>query len=105
MIWNEGEKLKYLEEWCKQDCFDDWEGEPLVKIEWIGNPGWHVQINLSETKLEKKKFNDLRCDQSDSDWIICKVSNGLFEGIGDLNRLDEILDAFITWAERNENEI
>ena len=98
-------KIEWLEKWSSQKCFEDWEEDSIVQIAWIGNPGWHVTIIIRETKLETKKFKTIDIENDENDWIICKVSQGVFEGAGNLDKLDEILNIFISWAETEEVDL
>lgn len=91
--------LIWLQNWYQSQCDGDWEHLYGVKIDTLDNPGWMVSIDLKETELENKPFCEVRTDNGESDWIICSVKNGIFEGIGDAGKLTEIIRIFKEWAE------
>ncbi|MEY2498899.1 MAG: hypothetical protein QOD12_2455 [Verrucomicrobiota bacterium] len=76
----------------------DWEHAYGVKIESLDNPGWSVLIDLVKTPLCSKSFVEIRTEESETDWITCRVKDGKFEGFGDPRKLGKILDLFREWA-------
>ncbi len=91
--------LKWLERWFKSNCDGDWEHSYGVTISTLDNPGWAVKINLIETSLEYKKFERIKIDNGDDDWIVCWVEEGSFNGAGDTEKLFAILEIFKNWAD------
>jgi len=89
--------LNWLQEWYKSNCNNEWEHVYGIKICTIDNPGWMVEIELSETTLEGKSFEGFFIDNGD-DWIMCRVVNNVFEGAGDPTKLEEMLLTFRKWA-------
>lgn len=67
-------------------------------IETLDNPGWHVEINLNETEYVNSKQEQLIRDMGNNDWINCSIVDGTFNGYGDLNKLEEIIEIFKTWG-------
>ncbi len=92
----------WLEEWYKSNCNGDWEEYYGIKIQTIDNPGWHVEIDITETDCEKKSFNTIDIDNSDDDWVKCEVIEGKFSGFGDKSKLSFILGQFKEWVESNQ---
>lgn len=92
------ETLKWLQGWYKQNCNGDWEHSNGVKIETVDNPGWYVEINLVETKLEHKCLDLKEIERDEQDWYYCKVRDGVFHGAGGAGNLEEILICFRHWA-------
>ena len=37
----------------------------------------------------------IRREIGEDDWIVCEITNGVFRGFGDSQKLEEILDVFI----------
>ena len=70
-----------------------------VKIDTLDNPGWGVKIDLSDTQLEGKTFENIDTDNGNDDWIMCRVVDGVYEGAGDPFKLEEILRIFKKWVE------
>lgn len=92
------ESLTKLIQWYESNCDGDWEHSYGIKIETIDNPGWSVEINLIDTDLENKIFEDIKFEKSDSDWMHCKIKDSIFHGSGGVNNLVEILETFCAWA-------
>ena len=93
--------LRWLEEWYKSQCEGDWQHDFGVRIHTIDNPGWRVKIDLADTELENKKFDEYSfIDNGDEDWIFCCVKDGCFEGCGDPSKLEEIIRRFKEWVEQ-----
>lgn len=91
--------LKWLENWYKSNCNGDWEHGYGIKITTIDNPGWSVNINLTETTLEDKTFKKIEIDNGDNDWMVCLFQDGRFKGWGDTDKLESIIEIFKEWAE------
>lgn len=89
--------LSMVNEWFKSQCNGDWEHDYGITIQTLDNPGWSVDIYLYETELEDKPFKEINIYHSDMDWISCKVENYFFKGMGDVNKLEEILNIFVQW--------
>lgn len=91
--------LIWLEKWYQSNCDTEWEHIYGVKIDTLDNPGWSVKIDLLNTPLEGKAFENVNVDNGDDDWIVCRVVNNVYEGAGDPLKLEEILRVFKEWAE------
>ncbi len=91
--------IKWLEEWYKSQCVNDWQHFYGVKIETLDNPGWSVTIDLADTALEDKTFEEYEVTNSDDDWIHCRVKAEHFEGFGDPSKLKEIILKFMEWTQ------
>ena len=92
--------IKWLEEWYKSQSVNDWQHFYGVKIETLDNPGWVVTIDLADTALADKTFEEYEVTNSDDDWIHCRVNGEIFEGCGDSSKLEEIIIIFKNWAEK-----
>lgn len=90
--------LEKLQEWYLNNCDGDWEHSYGLKIVTIDNPGWSVDINLIETKLEDKFFEKIVIERNENNWIHCFVDKGYFKGRGGPNNLIEVLEIFCNWA-------
>lgn len=93
------ETVEWLIEWYKSNCDGDWEHSYGIRIETLDNPGWSVKIDLSETELENKEFSQTTKINNQNDWFLCKVEDNIFQGVGDIYKLEKILDLFKTWVE------
>lgn len=91
--------LKRLQNWYDSQCDGDWEHLYGVSIENLDNPGWMVTIDLIETDLKDKDFNEILEERTESNWIDCRVEENKFTGMGGTFNLTEILEVFLNWAE------
>jgi hypothetical protein len=91
--------LLWLQGWYAKHCDGYWEHLYGIKIGNVDNPGWSLSIDLTDTELESKDFNKIQYDNSDEDWMICRVENNCFEGRGGVKKLEEILIIFKNWSE------
>lgn len=95
--------LQWLEEWYQSQCNGDWEHCYVIKIETVDNPGWLVTIDVAETLLEDKIFDEYDKCISNSDWMFCLIRDKKFIGSGDPDKLFPILEIFKAWVETQEN--
>ena len=91
--------LEWIQKWYKSNCDGYWEHMYGVKIDTLDNPGWHVLIDLVDTPLEEKKFENIVNYIDEDNWINCMVKEGVFNGGGDLYKLEDILLIFKNWVE------
>lgn len=93
------EALGRLDRWFATMCNGDWEHTYGVTLQTIDNPGWMLEVELTDTPLVNRLFSEVKEQSSDSDWIHCAVSQDLFRGSGSVGNLGRILDIFLDWAE------
>ena len=96
--------LKRLQDWYRIHCNNDWEHDERIKIINLDNPGWRVEIDISSTILEGKKYIPQKSgnpEQRENDWIDCSINDNIFVGIGSYNMLEKIISEFLQWAEKN----
>ena len=92
--------LLWLQGWFTEQCVEDWQHFHGVKIETLDNPGWKIEIDLRDTKIENKPFQEIMQNlQSDVDWMHCKVANKIFAAACSPNHLVTVLGIFKEWAE------
>ncbi len=97
--------INWLQDWYKQNCDGDWEHSYGINIYTLDNPGWSVNIELTDTNLEFKNFETIQIYINENNWINCKVTNGKFIGGGDSDKLETILKIFKEWVIINEKAI
>lgn len=93
--------LEMIMNWYESQCDGDWEHSFGVKIDTLDNPGWSVQIDLAETNLVSRTFDEIDIQRSERDWIYCAVSNDKFKAAGGIKNLEELLITFLLWAKGN----
>ena len=86
-----------LGRWYASQCNGEWEHLRRTHRDTLDNPGWSVQIDLSDTRrrggvLEKKKI-----DRTETDWVLCWAAKQQFcIACGPLN-LSEAAETFVQW--------
>jgi len=81
-----------------ENCDGMWEHMYGVEIETLDNPGWHVKIDLKDTKYENMFRGEVENDNGDVDWIRCTINDTEFQGFGDIHKLKNIIEMFKDWV-------
>src|ERR1700722_3691288 len=79
MFMSENDFL-WLLKWYQNHCNGDWEHGSGIHIGTLDNPGWSITINLENTALEDKKFQEIEIERSENNWLFCFIKNNKFEG-------------------------
>jgi hypothetical protein len=88
------EILTWLQEWYVAQCDGEWEFREGIKLLSVSNPGWSVEINVSNTPLEEASIPLTKFDRSADDWYSYLLEEALFVGSGDPAKLEVILEVF-----------
>lgn len=91
--------LRWLEAFYTRLCDGDWEHAYGFHIGNLDNPGWSIDFDIADTKLEQSQFVSLKEERSERDWIFCTVRDRKFVGRGGPGNLGELLHIFRNWAE------
>lgn len=92
------DELCLLANWYLKQCDGEWQHQNGIKIETLDNPGWSVSIDVGGTVLAEARFDPVRVDRTEADWLQCRVRDARFEGFGGATNLTEILRVFLAWA-------
>jgi hypothetical protein len=90
--------LERLQTWYHSNCNGDWEHSYGITVTTIDNPGWSVDIDLTETDLEDREFQPLRIERSQDDWVFISKTSSKFQLRCGPHNLDECLKQFCDWA-------
>ena len=99
--------LTRLQRWYHSQCDGDWEHSWGVTISTLDNPGWSIDIDLHETTLDGKLFQERGygvgkdVQTNGNEWLVCKVEQNVFKGHGGPFKLQEMIEVFLDWAEKN----
>jgi hypothetical protein len=108
---------EWLEEWYAAQCDGHWENSRGLSIQSMENPGWWVKIDLVGTDLEPHaKDAEITTigipheatrpyapeSEQSTDWMLCRIKDGRFDGAGDPTKLRAILQTFREWAVARE---
>jgi hypothetical protein len=96
--------IEELQQWYLSNCDGDWEHSWGVEIKTLDNPGWSLKINLYETNLKNRSFEQLEIDNGDGDWMNCRVEQNIFKGFGDPNKLIQLVETFLNWAKSQNSD-
>lgn len=88
------EILTWLQAWYVARCDGEWEFREGIKLLSVSNPGWIVEINVSDTPLEEACIPLTKFDKSADDWYSYLLKDALFVGSGDPAKLEVILQVF-----------
>ena len=91
-------ELKALQSWFQQECNGDWEHQYGIQIGTLDNPGWSLDIELSDTYLADRPLQPISIDRADDDWVRCKIEDRVFKGRGGPGNLQELIGFFVGWA-------
>jgi Immunity protein 53 len=94
------DSLAWLQNWYAKQCDGEWEHTNGIRIDTLDNPGWSVKIDLSDTRYKGLESAIIVDDYvSDSDWIVCRIVDGNFDGSGDPQKLLPIVQKFRGWID------
>ncbi len=91
----------WLQKWYQIHCNGDWEHGSGIHLHTIDNPGWSLTINLEDTELGNRIFQQLDINRSEKDWVFCEIKNIKFQARCGVCNLTEILRIFRNWAENS----
>lgn len=91
--------LKWLQNFCIQNYDKICHENEIVNIYTVDNPGWRVKIDLRNTNLISKSFNEVSIDNSDDDWVFIKIMDNVFDAACDKNKLVYALSFFKEWSQ------
>jgi len=97
------EILDWIQNWFKDNCDGNWEKDQVIQITTLDNPGWEVEIDISNTSIADIKINRILNESSPQDWYGVKIENQKFNASGDSGKLKFLLGLFKEMIEKIEN--
>lgn len=95
----DNDPLKGLQDWYFSQCNGEWEHGYGISIGTLDNPGWSLKINLKDTSLSNRAFDEIAFDgENANDWYLCRVQNHVFEAFCGPMRLPDVITNFLNWA-------
>jgi len=91
------EALSLLEKWYAARCNGLWEHQWGIKIDTLDNPGWTLEIDLSETHAEKLSLDVVKIERTKDDWIRYWVEKKKFKAAMGPTNLTETIGIFCQW--------
>lgn len=102
--------LGKLQSWYSSQCDGGWEHQYGISIETLDNPGWSFRVELTDTYLVGRPFEQVLLDSPDDkdwdtyetsdskDWYRCEVKGELFQAYCGPHRLHDVISIFLRWA-------
>ncbi|MEU0188205.1 Imm53 family immunity protein [Streptomyces sp. NPDC006207] len=89
----------YLQSWYLSQCNDDWEHEFGVRIATLDNPGWTLEIDLTDTDLAGRKLHKTKHEPSKGLWLWSWSDGTTFHAACDPSSLNRAILRFKDFAE------
>ena len=97
------EVLDWIQNWFKNNCDGQWEKSEVIQITTLDNPGWEVEIDISNTSIANTTINWILNEHSKQDWYGVKIEDQKFTAAGDSGKLKFLLGLFKEMVEKIEN--
>lgn len=97
------EILDWIQHWFKENCDGDWEQGEGIQITILDNPGWEIEIDISNTSIANINIEWILNENSAQDWYGVKIENQKFNASGDAGKLKFLLELFKEMIEKIEN--
>jgi hypothetical protein len=97
------EILDWIQNYFKNNCDGDWEHSSGIQITTLDNPGWDVEIDISNTSLANFKLEWILNENGKQDWYGVKIENQKFNASGDSGKLKFLLGLFKDMIDKIEN--
>lgn len=96
------ELIEWIQNWFTNNCDGNWEKGEVIQITTLDNPGWEVEIDVSNTSLATLEIPWILNENSKQDWYGVKIENQRFSASGDSGKLKFLLGLFKETIERIE---
>ncbi|WP_027066061.1 MULTISPECIES: immunity 53 family protein [Maribacter] len=96
--------LDWIQDWFKENCDGDWEHGEVIQITTIDNPGWEVEIDISNTSIASMNLDWILNETSKQDWYGVKIADQKFTAAGDIGKLKFLLGLFKEMIDKIENQ-
>lgn len=96
------EIIDWIQNWFKETCNGDWEQGEVIQITNLDNPGWEVEIDVSNTSLAAITIPWILNENHKHDWYGVKIENQKFSASGDAGKLKFLLELFKETIEKIE---
>lgn len=97
------EILDWIQNWFKNNCDGDWEHGEAIQINTLDNPGWEVEVDISNTSIANIDIKWILNENGPQDWYGVKIENKKFSAAGDAGKLTFLLGLFKEMIEKIEN--
>ena len=98
------EIIDWIQNWFKDNCDGNWEKGEVIQITTLDNPGWDIEIDISNTSLANIEINWILNENTKQDWYGVKIENQKFNAAGDSKKLEFLLNLFKEMIDKIENQ-
>ena len=85
--------MRFIPSWYASNCDGEWEHEFGIRMATTDNPGWHIEIDVSETDLEGVIVERVRRELPGGGWMMTWSDGTVFQAACSPLALGEV-DAF-----------
>ncbi|MBE9467091.1 MAG: immunity 53 family protein [Bacteroidetes bacterium] len=96
------EILDWIQNWFTDNCDGDWEHGYGIQIATLNNPGWEIEIDISNTSIANINIELILNEKGPQDWYSVKIENQKFNATGDSGKLKFLLGLFKKMIEKIE---
>jgi hypothetical protein len=93
--------INWIQNWFNDQCDGEWEHTHVIKIQSLDNPGWNIEIDFNNTKVNIDDLDWRLYEISETDWVGFSIINNIFSASGDSLKLDLMFKIFKLLAEKN----
>jgi hypothetical protein len=97
------EILDWIQNWFKDNCNGQWEQGDGIQITTLDNPGWEVEIDISNTSIATITIEWILNEKGPQDWYGVKIEDQKFNASGDSGKLVFLLGLFKEMIEKIEH--
>jgi len=94
--------LDWIQQWFLNNCDGAWEQGEAIQINTTDNPGWEVEIDMSNTSLATLSIPQILNEKNKNDWYSVKIEDKTFSASGDAQKLQFLLGLFKETIEKIE---
>ncbi|WP_406493161.1 immunity 53 family protein [Streptomyces sp. NBC_01604] len=91
--------MRFVQAWYAANCDGEWEHEFGIRMATTDNPGWHIEIDVSETELEGVLVERVRHELPDGEWMISWSDGAVFHAACSPLALCYVDELFMTLAQ------
>lgn len=86
--------INWLQDWYQSQCDSDWEHDYGIRIETLDNPGWSIEIDLTNTTVTMSSQKWELIEISKNSWVGYKIENDIYFASGDPKKLELMILIF-----------
>jgi hypothetical protein len=97
------DELERLADWYRDQCDGDWEHQNCVTLTTLDNPGWRLDVQLTDTAMAGRVVAPTNVERGEEDWIFYEVKDDRFRGRCGPRNLVEMVRAFLDLSNTSDS--